>query len=182
MGDHAEFKDHIEMQEYAERSGLDYTWAGTKLFAKREHTLPPDQLEVRPVQTKRGITMVGLFSAAITRVEREADAPYREAIAAKRLKPPGGVPSGPMQSTILRWPSHRPKPWFGMLSSRRRESPRPNQREIGHDGYDHIRPVRGCARIAWINRGSNHPRNRHRAKSSVTCRLMGLPHRFSMPH
>jgi hypothetical protein len=29
--------------------------------------------------------MVGLFSAAITRVEREADARYREAIAAKRL-------------------------------------------------------------------------------------------------
>jgi hypothetical protein len=55
------------------------------LFAKRERTLPPDQFEVRPVQTKRGITMVGLFSAAITRVEREADAPYREAIAAKRL-------------------------------------------------------------------------------------------------
>jgi hypothetical protein len=75
MGDHAEFKDHIEMQEYAERSGLDYTWAGTKLFAKRERTLPPDQFEVRPVRTKRGITMVGLFSAAITRAEREADAP-----------------------------------------------------------------------------------------------------------
>ena len=85
MGDHAEFKDHIEMQEYAERSGLDYTWAGTKLFAKRERTLPPDQFEVRPVRTKRGITMVGLFSAAITRAEREADAPYREAMAAKRL-------------------------------------------------------------------------------------------------
>ena len=57
--------------------------AGTKLFAKRERTLPSDQFEVRPVQTKRGITMVWLFSAAITRVER--DAPYREAIAAKRL-------------------------------------------------------------------------------------------------
>ena len=84
MGDHAEFKDHIEMQEYAERSGLDYTWAGTNLFAKRERTLPPDQFEVRPVRTKRGITMVGLFSAAITRAEREAHAPYREAMAAKR--------------------------------------------------------------------------------------------------
>ena len=85
MGHHAEFKDHIEMQEYAERSGLDYTWAGTSLFAKRERTLPPDQFEVRPVRTKRGITMVGLFSAAITRAEREADAPYREAMAAKRI-------------------------------------------------------------------------------------------------
>jgi hypothetical protein len=55
------------------------------MFAKRERTLPPDQFEVRPVRTKRGITMVGLFSAAITRAERKADAPYREAMAAKRL-------------------------------------------------------------------------------------------------
>jgi hypothetical protein len=29
--------------------------------------------------------MVGLFSAAISRAERLADAPYREAMAAKRL-------------------------------------------------------------------------------------------------
>jgi hypothetical protein len=29
-----------------------------------------------------GVTMVGLFSAAITRAERKADAPYREAMAA----------------------------------------------------------------------------------------------------
>ncbi len=41
MGDHAEFKDHIEMQAYAERSGLDYTFAGTKLFAKCERTCRP---------------------------------------------------------------------------------------------------------------------------------------------
>ena len=46
--------------------------------------MPPDQFEVRPVRTKRGIT-VGLFSASITPAEREADAPYREAMAAKRL-------------------------------------------------------------------------------------------------
>jgi hypothetical protein len=65
MGDQAEFKDHAAMYEYAERNGLDYTWAGTKLFAKRQRTLPADQFEVRPVRTKRGITMVGLFPAAI---------------------------------------------------------------------------------------------------------------------
>jgi hypothetical protein len=71
MGDHAEFKDHIEMQgvrrvttsrcrEYAERSGFDYTWAGTKLFAKRERTRPPDQarrsgrlLDARPLAYSR---------------------------------------------------------------------------------------------------------------------------------
>jgi hypothetical protein len=85
MDEEAEFANHIEMQEYAERNGLDYAWSGTPLFAKRKRTLPPDQFEVRAVRTRRGITMVGLFSAAITRAEREADAPYREAIAAKRL-------------------------------------------------------------------------------------------------
>jgi hypothetical protein len=64
----------MEMQEFAERNGLDYAWAGTALFEKRRRTLPPDQFNTRPVRTKRGITMVGLFSAAITRAEREADA------------------------------------------------------------------------------------------------------------
>jgi hypothetical protein len=85
MDDPVQFTDHIEMQEHAERNGLDYAWAGTALFAKRRRTLPPDQFQVRPVRTKRGTTMVGLFSAAITKAEREADAPYREAMAAKRL-------------------------------------------------------------------------------------------------
>jgi hypothetical protein len=85
MDEEGEFANHIEMQEYAERNGLDYTWSGTTLFAKRKRTLPADQFEVRAVRTRRGITMVGLFSAAITRAEREADAPYREAMAAKRL-------------------------------------------------------------------------------------------------
>jgi hypothetical protein len=83
--DQAEFANHIEMQEYTERNGLDYTWSRTALFAKRKRTLPADQFDVRAVRTRRGITMVGLFSAAITRAEREADAPYREAMAAKRL-------------------------------------------------------------------------------------------------
>ena len=58
---------------------------GNELICERERTLPPDQFEVRPVRTKRGTTMVGLFSAAITRAERKADAPYREAMAVKRL-------------------------------------------------------------------------------------------------
>jgi len=70
---------------YAERNGLDYTWSGTALYAKRKRTLPANQFEVRAVRTRRGITMVGLFSASITRAEREAAAPYREAMAAKRL-------------------------------------------------------------------------------------------------
>jgi hypothetical protein len=85
MGDPAEFKDHVEMLEYADRNGLDYAWQNTALFEKRRRTMPPSQFEVRPVRTKRGVTMVGLFSAAITRAEQEADAPYREAMAAKRL-------------------------------------------------------------------------------------------------
>src|SRR5947207_668444 len=85
MGDPAEFKDHVEMLEYADRNGLDYAWQNTALFEKRRRTMPPDQFEVRSVHTKRGVTMVGLYSAAITRAEREANAPYREAVAAKRL-------------------------------------------------------------------------------------------------
>ena len=84
--DEAEFANHIEMQAYAERNGLDYTWSGTPLFAKRKRTLPADQFEVRAVRTRRGIKDgSGFFSAAITRAEREANAPYREAMAAKRL-------------------------------------------------------------------------------------------------
>jgi hypothetical protein len=47
------------------------------VFEKRRRTLPPDQFNTRRVRTKRGITMVGLFSAAITRAEREADALLR---------------------------------------------------------------------------------------------------------
>jgi hypothetical protein len=35
MDDEAEFADHIEMQEFVERNGLDYAWAGTALFEKR---------------------------------------------------------------------------------------------------------------------------------------------------
>jgi hypothetical protein len=30
MNEEAEFADHIEMQEYAERNGLDYTWSGSQ--------------------------------------------------------------------------------------------------------------------------------------------------------
>ena len=97
----AEFANHIQMQEYAERNGLDYTWSGTALYAKRKRTLPANQFEVRAVRTRRGITMVGLFSASITRAEREAAAPYREAMAAKRLArigagiaPSGGLDGG----------------------------------------------------------------------------------------
>ena len=91
MDDQAEFADHIEMQKFGERNGLDYAWAGTALFEKRRRTLPSDQFKTRPVRTKRGITMVGLFSAAITRAERDADAPYREAMAAKRLAKKAGL-------------------------------------------------------------------------------------------
>jgi hypothetical protein len=49
------------------RNGLDYTWSGTALYAKRKRTLPADQFEMRAVRTRRGITMVGFFSASITR-------------------------------------------------------------------------------------------------------------------
>jgi hypothetical protein len=51
--DEAGFANHIEMQEYAERNGLDYTWSGTPSLAKRKRTLPADQFEVRAVRTRR---------------------------------------------------------------------------------------------------------------------------------
>jgi len=47
--------------------------------------------------------------------------------------------------------------------------PGPTRGEIGHDGYDHTRPVRGCTRIAGISRGAIEPRDR-RAKCSMNCR------------
>ena len=76
MNEEAEFADHIEMQEYAERNGLDYAWSGTALFAKRARTLPPDQFEMRAVRTRRGITMVGLFSAQSGRLTRLIERPW----------------------------------------------------------------------------------------------------------
>jgi hypothetical protein len=47
-----------------------------------------------------------------------------------------------------------------------------------------FRPVRGCTRIAGINRGANEPGDRRRAKRSVNCRSMGYllrPHRLESP-
>jgi hypothetical protein len=58
---------------------------GHRAIRKAQPHAAAREFEVRAVRTRRGITMVGLFSAAITRAAREADAPYREAMAAKRL-------------------------------------------------------------------------------------------------
>jgi hypothetical protein len=82
MDEEAEFANHIEMQECrARRPGL--RMVGHRVIRKAQAHAAANQFEVRAVRTKRGITMVGLFSAAITRAEWEADAPYREAMAAK---------------------------------------------------------------------------------------------------
>jgi hypothetical protein len=35
--------DFVAKREYAERNGLDYTWARTPLFEKRRRTMPPGQ-------------------------------------------------------------------------------------------------------------------------------------------
>ena len=53
--------------------------------------------------------------------------------------------------------------------------PGPNPREMDHDGYDHNRPVRGCSRTSWINRGANKPRDRRRANRSVNCTMGPSP-------
>jgi len=84
MDNQAEFADHVEVHEYARAHGLEYAWEGTAQFAKRKRQLAPEQYELRPVRTKRGVTTVMLFSQAITRAEWEADAPRRDALAAKR--------------------------------------------------------------------------------------------------
>ena len=86
MDDRAEFTDHQQVHDHAKAHGLEYAWEGTAQFARRKRQLAPDQYELRPVRTKRGVTVVMLYSRAITRAEWEADAPRREALAAKRAE------------------------------------------------------------------------------------------------
>jgi hypothetical protein len=71
------------VHEYAARNGLDYAWEGTALFNKRKRGLAPDQYVIRPVHTRKGTTMVMLFSKAVARAEWEADAPRQKQLAAK---------------------------------------------------------------------------------------------------
>jgi hypothetical protein len=60
------FPNHAAALEYAELNGLNLVWAGTTAFEKRQRALSSDQFQVRPVHTRKGITMAGLFSKEIT--------------------------------------------------------------------------------------------------------------------
>jgi hypothetical protein len=79
------FKDTAALQDYVEAHGLMYVWAGTTAFSKRQRELTPEQFNVRPVQTTRGLNYAGLFSKSIQQAEWEADAPRRAATQAKRV-------------------------------------------------------------------------------------------------
>jgi hypothetical protein len=68
--DEAPFPNHAAALKYAELNGLELVWAGTTAFEKRQRALSPDQFQVRPVRTRKGITMAGLFSKEITDPEK----------------------------------------------------------------------------------------------------------------
>jgi len=72
MADQIDFTDHAQVHEYADRHGLDLAWEGTALFAKRRRYLTPDQYAMHPVKTRRGVTMVMLYSKGIHQAEIEA--------------------------------------------------------------------------------------------------------------
>ena len=84
MADQIVFTDHAQVHAYAEAYDLDLAWEGTAQFNKRRRYLPPAQYVLHPVKTRRGVTMVMLYSKAIHRAEIEADRPRQERLAAKR--------------------------------------------------------------------------------------------------
>jgi hypothetical protein len=80
------FEDHVAMHEYAVAHDMAYAWEGTAEFEKRSRGLRPEQYQVLPVATRRGITNVLLFSKDVVRAEVEADRPRQDALAAKRMR------------------------------------------------------------------------------------------------
>jgi hypothetical protein len=83
---HREFASQKELQDYAERNGLECAWEYTPAFAKRQRLLSRDQYELVEVRTSRRVSRVMLFSKAIIIIEAEweVNAPLREAMAIKR--------------------------------------------------------------------------------------------------
>ena len=51
-----EFVGQSELQEYAERNGLDYVWEYTRTFAKRQRLLAPEQYKIVELRTSRGLS------------------------------------------------------------------------------------------------------------------------------
>jgi hypothetical protein len=79
-----EFANQKALVFYAEQNDLEYEYEYTPAFIKRRRLLSPEQYVLAEVRTSRGVSRVMLFSKAITRAEREANAPMREAMAIKR--------------------------------------------------------------------------------------------------
>jgi hypothetical protein len=61
-----------------------YAWEYTPAFAKRQRLLSRDQYKLVEVRTSRGVRPAMLFPKAVIQAEREANAPFREAMAIKR--------------------------------------------------------------------------------------------------
>jgi hypothetical protein len=59
------FENAYEAMTYADTNDLRLVWEGTTAFEKRRRDLPPDQFEVRPCITRKGITNCGLFPKSI---------------------------------------------------------------------------------------------------------------------
>jgi hypothetical protein len=51
-----EFKSQKELQDYAERNGLEYAWEYAPAFAKRQRLLSSEQYELVEVRTTRGVS------------------------------------------------------------------------------------------------------------------------------
>ena len=80
------FDNYVAVYEYAAAHDMACVWEGTPAFEKRTRGLQPEQYQVVPVVTRRGLRNVLLFSNDVLRAEFEADKPRRDAVALKRAR------------------------------------------------------------------------------------------------
>ena len=80
------FDNHVAVYEYAAAHDMAYVWEGTPAFEKRKRGRQPEQYQVVPVITRRGLRNVLLFSNDVLRAEFEADKSRREAVALRRAR------------------------------------------------------------------------------------------------
>ena len=67
------FEHHEAVDRYAEAHGLAYVWEGTAAFEKRKRELTPEQYQLMAVHTRKGVTLVLMFSKEIARAEAPDD-------------------------------------------------------------------------------------------------------------
>jgi hypothetical protein len=76
------FPDYFAVLAYAKVNDLEIAWEHSPPFRKWSRRLPPDEFEVREVlHTRKGPTLVGLFSKEFVRAERREN---QERLSAKR--------------------------------------------------------------------------------------------------